>query len=124
LHRETVKAAARQSTSHVASVVPRRSRGSRIAEVIDFGRVLEQCESHAAIREAIIHGRPFKQRELARIAGAYPLHVAEARRRVLRLHATATQCMDAEALALAFRDELDTVLSLTCSSAGSFAVAV
>ena len=92
--------------------------------MIDFGRVLERPENHAAISEAIVQGRPFRQRELARIEGTYRLQVAEARRRVLRAHDVATRPMDAETLALAFRDELDTVLALTLLSAGSLAVAV
>jgi hypothetical protein len=117
-------AAARQTAPNVALVAPHRTRGAWLAEVIDFGRVLEHHEHHAAVADALVRARPFTQRDLARIERAYPAHVAEARRRALRLHAAATPYMNAETLALAFRDELDTVLSLTGASAGAFAVAV
>lgn len=119
-----MKAAARHTAPHVALVALRRTRGGWLAEVIDYGRVLERHENHAAIADALIQGRAFTQRDLARIELAYPAHVAEARSRALRLHAAATPCMTSETLALAFRDELDTVLSLTGTSAGTFSVAV
>jgi hypothetical protein len=84
-------------------------------EIVDFGFMLGMKGLQAAVADAVMGGRALPHPMLVRVELAHRIEVAEARRRVRRLRLAPS---DAEGIALAFRDELDTIFVLTGNSAG------
>lgn len=84
-------------------------------EVVDFGFLLALKELQPAVADAVMGGRALPHPLLVRVELAHRVEVAEARRRVRKLRLAPS---DAEGIALAFRDELDTIFQLTGSAAG------